>query len=137
MTVTEKPGELHIKQSRFIITGDVKPEEDHTTWWVPLMLTEHSLTASSGDASSLFTKEITIRGIETTHYKLNNGQSGFYRVNYSPERLAKLGEVRKLLSVADRVGVIADAAAMAVSGLGSTTGLLSFLAKLGDEESCL
>jgi len=95
------------------------------------------LTSHSDEASSLTTKEGTIRGVDTNHYKLNTGQSGFYRVNYSPERLSKLGEVRKSLSVSDRVGVIADAAAMAMSGIGSTTGLLSFLAELKDEESYL
>ncbi|KAF8431269.1 peptidase family M1-domain-containing protein [Terfezia claveryi] len=137
LTVTEKPGEIHIRQSRFLSTGDLKPEEDQTTWWVPLMITKQSLTASVGDVSSLITKEVTIRGLDTSHYKLNDGQNGFYRVNYSPERLAKLAEVKKSLSVSDRVGVIADAAAMAVAGLGSTTGLLSFLAGLEDEESYL
>ncbi|KAF8468306.1 peptidase family M1-domain-containing protein [Kalaharituber pfeilii] len=137
LTVTEKPGELHIKQSRFLSTGDVKPLEDETTWWVPLMLTKQSLTATADDASSLSTKEATLHGIDTAHYKLNDGQNGFYRVNYPPERLSKLGEVRKSLSVADRVGLIADAAAMALSGLGSTTGLLSFLTELKDEESYL
>lgn len=137
LTVTEKPGEIHIKQNRFLSTGDVKPEEDQTTWWVPLMITKQSLTANADEVSTLTTKEIIIRGLDTTHYKLNDGQNGFYRVNYPPERLAKLGEVRKSLSVSDRVGVIADAAAMAVAGLGSTTGLLSFLAGLKDEGSYL
>lgn len=101
------------------------------------MLTRQSLTANSDEVTSLTTRETTIRGVDTTHYKFNDGQNGFYRVNYPPERLAKLGELRKSLSVSDRVGVIADAAAMAVAGLGSTTGLLSFLAELKDEESYL
>ena len=135
--MTEKPGEIHIRQNRFLSTGDVKPEEDQTTWWVPLMITKQSLTTSTSEASSLTTKEVTIRGLDTTHYKLNYGQNGFYRVNYPPERLVKLTELRKSLSVSDRVGVIADAAAMAVAGLGSTTGLLSFLAGLEDEGSYL
>lgn len=137
LTITEKPGELRIKQSRFLSTGDVKPSEDETTWWIPLMITKQSLASSTEETSSLTTKEITLRGIDTAHYKLNDGQNGFYRVNYPAERLSKLGEVRKSLSVSDRVGLIADAAAMAVSGLGSTTGLLSFLAELKDEESYL
>lgn len=138
ITVTEKPGELHVKQARFLSTGDVKSEEDTTTWWVPLMLTEKSIAAANAvEVSALTTKEATLKNIDTTHYKLNDGQNGFYRVNYPAERLAKLGEIRKSLSVSDRVGVIADAAAMALSGLGSTTGLLSFLAELKDEESYL
>ena len=135
--MTDTADEIHIKQSRFLITGDVNPSEDETTWWVPLMLTKQSITAASGDVSALTTREVTLRGIDTSNFKLNDGQNGFYRVNYTAERLAKLGAVRKSLSVSDRVGLIADAAAMAISGLGSTTGLLSFLAELKDEESYL
>lgn len=101
------------------------------------MLTEQSYNANATQIKALTTKETTIRGLDTGYYKLNNGQNGFYRVNYPAERLAKLGEVRGQLSVSDRVGLIADAAAMAISGMGTTTGLLSFLAGLKGEDSYL
>ncbi|RPA99973.1 hypothetical protein L873DRAFT_1835141 [Choiromyces venosus 120613-1] len=137
LTVTEKPDHIVIQQKRFLSTGDVKPEEDQTTWWVPLFLSDKSFTAGSEKTTALTSKEAIIKGIDTNFYKLNNSQNGFYRVNYPAERLVKLGEMRKQLSVADRIGLIADAAAMALSGLGSTTGLLSFLAALEDEENYL
>ena len=38
LTVAEEPGQISVKQSRFLSTGDVKPEEDETVWWVPLGL---------------------------------------------------------------------------------------------------
>lgn len=101
------------------------------------MLTEQSYNANAVMTKTFTTKETIVRGLDTGYYKLNYGQNGFYRVNYPPERLAKLGEVREQLSVSDRVGLIADAAAMAISGLGTTTGLLSFLAGLKGEDSYL
>lgn len=101
------------------------------------MLTEQSYTSSAEKVGALTTRETIIRDLNTDYYKLNYGQNGFYRVNYPAERLAKLGEVRAQLSVSDRVGLIADAAAMALSGLGTTTGLLSFLAGLKNEDSYL
>ncbi|KAL7268922.1 hypothetical protein RUND412_008436 [Rhizina undulata] len=138
VTVTDnKPGEITVRQNRFLSTGDVKPEEDQTIWWIPLGITKKAIKIASDDIHALTEKERTITGLDTEHYKLNDGQNGFYRVNYSAERLAKLGEIREQLSVADRVGLIADAAAMALSGLGTTTGLLSFLVELKDEKSYL
>lgn len=101
------------------------------------MLTEQSYNANAAKISALTTKETTIRGLDTSYYKLNYGQNGFYRVNYPAERLAKFGEVREQLGVQDRVGLISDAAAMALSGVGTTTGLLSFLAGLKGEDNYL
>lgn len=87
--------------------------------------------------TALTTKESTFENLDTSHYKINCGQNGFYRVNYPSSRLTQLGEDRRKLSVSDRVGLIADAAAMAFSGQGTTAGLLSFLHALSDEQSYL
>jgi aminopeptidase N len=38
LTVSERPGQISVKQARFLFTGDVKPEDDTTTWWLPLGL---------------------------------------------------------------------------------------------------
>ncbi|KAI5841250.1 peptidase family M1-domain-containing protein [Tricharina praecox] len=135
LTVTEAPGQITVKQSRFLSTGDVKPEEDSTTWWIPLFLNDEAYTSSAEKVAALTAKESTIKNLNTSHYKLNHGQNGFYRVNYPSSRLTQLGADRHTLSVSDRVGLIADAAAMAFSGAGSTAGLLSFLHALSDEQS--
>lgn len=135
--MTEESDQITIKQNRFLVAGDVKPEEDTTTWWVPVLLNKEAVTATTDKVAALTTRETTIKGLDTAHYKLNDGVNGFYRVNYPVDRLAKIGENRDKLSAADRVAVIADAAAMAFSGLGSTAGLLSFLDALKDEERYL
>lgn len=135
LTVTEAPGEITVSQSRFLSTGDVKPEEDEHTWWVPLALSEESYTSSAEKIKALTVKETTIRNLNTNFYKLNHGQTGFFRVNYPAERLQKLGDATDKLSVADRIGLISDAAAMALAGYSSTEGLLGYITKLKEERS--
>ena len=137
LEVTEGKDSLSIKQRRFLSTGDVKPEEDQTVWWIPLGLTTDATKGLSDKVSALTEKEIVVKDVGTDFYKINYGQNGFYRVNYSPERLAKLGSSMKTLSVADRIGLVADAAAMAVSGSGTPPGLLALVEGMKDEDNYL
>ncbi len=81
LTVAEEPGQLGIRQSRFLTSGDVKPEEDQTTWWIPLGLRTDPKSAQK-TSSALTAKEDTIRNIDETFYKINTDQTGFYRTNY-------------------------------------------------------
>jgi len=130
-------GKVKVTQNRFLATGDVKPEEDETIWYVPLevktisssgestvdhkaVLNERSSTLDLGDASESF--------------KLNAETVGVYRVSYSPERLAKLGKSAKHLSVEDRVGLVSDAATLARAGYAKTSGSLNLIAELGKAE---
>ena len=34
VTVAEEPGQISVKQSRFLTSGEVKPDEDTTKWWI-------------------------------------------------------------------------------------------------------
>ncbi|EKG11117.1 Peptidase M1 alanine aminopeptidase/leukotriene A4 hydrolase [Macrophomina phaseolina MS6] len=131
VTVAEEPGQISVQQRRFLLTGDVQAEEDQTTWWIPLGLKTASKTESS-TAGALTTKEDTIRGVDDSFYKLNADQTGFYRTNYPPERLLKLGENKDKLSIEDKIGLIGDAAALAQSGDANTA---AFLALLGGFQS--
>jgi aminopeptidase N len=36
LTVTEKPDQISVEQTRSPLTGDVHPEDDTTTWWLLL-----------------------------------------------------------------------------------------------------
>ena len=125
LTVAEEPGQLGLRQSRFLLSGDVKPDEDKTIWWIPTGLK----TANGFEASSkaLTEKEETLREVDETFYKLNVNQVGFYRTNYPPARLVKLGQESSKFSVEDRIGVVADAAAIAIAGQGTTAGLLTLV----------
>lgn len=136
VTVAEEPGQIGISQSRFLSTGDVKPEEDSTIWWIPLGLR----TASQSTADTphfLAKKQDTIRSIDESFYKINTDYAGFFRTNYPPARLVQLGAQKDKLSVQDKIGLIADAGALAISGQGTTPSLLAFIEPFQDETNKL
>lgn len=136
MTVAEEPGQISLRQTRFLSAGDVKPEEDETVWWIPLGLRSGTDTASK-TTRALVTKTDTIQGIDDGFYKLNKDQCGFYRTNYPPARLVKLGQSQDKLSTEDKIGLIGDAAALSVSGEGTTAGLLAFIEGFKGEDNYL
>ena len=67
--------------------------------------------------------------MDLNFYRLNDSASGVYRVNYPPSRLETFGKQitsrHPLLNASDRISLVADAAALAISGDGTTTGFLS------------
>ena len=137
VTVAEEPGQIAVQQARFLTTGDVKNEEDQTTWWIPLGLRTSSNTSSQTNNKALTTKQETIRNVDETFYKINQNQTGFYRTNYPPPRLAKLGASRHSLTTEDKIGLIGDASALAMSGDGTTPALLGLLQEFQDEDNYL
>lgn len=136
LTVAEEPGQISITQSRFLSTGDVKPEDDTTTWWVPLGL-EGKKGESGISTLSLTKKDDTIRDIDDEFYKLNSGATGFYRVNYPPARLAKLSTQLDKLSTEDKISIIGSTADLAFAGNGTTPALLTFLQGFSKETHTL
>lgn len=139
VTVAEEPGQISLRQQRFLLSGDAKPEEDETVWWIPLGL--HTGTSASAASlhkiGALTKKEDTIRDIDETFYQINKNLTGFYRTNYPPARLAKLGEARHHLTVEDKIGLVGDAYANSVAGYGSTAGLLALVERFQDESEYL
>ncbi|KAL6233896.1 hypothetical protein BDW75DRAFT_180445 [Aspergillus navahoensis] len=137
VTIAEGTGQIEVRQNRFLSTGDARPEEDETTWWIPLGIKSGpELTAQ--EPRALVSKADTIQGVgQESFYKINKDLSGFYRTNYSPSRLEKLGQSLDSLSTEDKIGLIGDAAALAVSGEGSTAALLSLLEGFKDERNYL
>ncbi|EEP79230.1 GTP-binding protein ypt1 [Uncinocarpus reesii 1704] len=136
VTVVEEPKQITVAQKRFLASGDVKPEEDETLWWIPLGL-KSGQQATEADKRNLTTKSDVVRDIDEDFYKLNKDQCGFYRTNYPPERLAKLGKSRDLLSTEDKIGLIGDAAALAVSGEATTAATLALVENFHDEQNYL
>lgn len=137
VSVTEEAGQLEIRQNRFLSTGDAKPEEDQTMWWIPLGIKSGPDLAAQ-QPRALVSNADTIQGLgRDSFYKINKDLSGFYRTNYSPDRLEKLGKSLDSLSTEDKIGLIGDAAALAVSGEGTTAALLSLLEGFKDEKNYL
>ena len=128
VTVTENKDQksIHVKQNRFLRTGDVKPEEDETLY--PVFL---GLKTKEGvdEQLTLDGRESDFKVSSTDFFKLNSDHSSIYRTSYTPDRLEKLGKAAEdgLLSVEDRAGMISDAGALASSGYQKTSGVLSLL----------
>ncbi|KAF2016445.1 hypothetical protein BU24DRAFT_433443 [Aaosphaeria arxii CBS 175.79] len=139
VTVTEEPGQVSLRQQRFLLSGDAKPEEDETVWWIPLGLhTGSSAANASGHKTTALTqKEDIVRDIDDSFYVINKDFTGFYRTNYPPQRLAKLGDSRHHLSDPNKIGLIGDAYASAVAGHASTAGLLALIERFQDETNYL
>jgi aminopeptidase N len=136
LSVSETPEQqqITVRQSRFLSTGDVKPEDDTTTWWVPLAL-KGKVGAQEGaiEPLSLTTKETTIDGVSPDFYQLNAGATGFYRVNYPESRLRVLGTQLQHLTTEDKIFITGSAADLAFSGYATTGALLSFIQGLKNE----
>ena len=130
ITVAEEPDQITVQQRRFLTTGDVMPEDDTTTWWVPLGLKSGSQATSVGAA---LTQKKDILHIDNSFYKLNKDQTGFYLTNYPPNRLELMGKSLDKLSIEDKIGLIGDATALAFAGEGTTAGTLSLLEAFKDE----
>ena len=126
LTVAEEPGQISVKQSRFLTAGEVKPEEDTTTWFIPIGL-KTGEQATDAKREALTVKEDTYRDIDTDFYKVNSDMTGFYRTNLPPPRLVQLSKQLDKLSVQDKIGLIGDAGAMAIAGEGTTAAVLSFM----------
>lgn len=132
LTVAEEPGQITVKQSRFLSTGDVKPEDDTTTWWVPLAF-DGKAGAQGVQTLALTAKEDTIREVGDDFYVVNKNAPAFYRVNYPPQRLQKLATQLDRLSTEDKIFITGSAADLAFSGFGTTPALLSFIQGLKNE----
>ena len=136
VTIAEEPQQISLRQNRFLLTGDVKDEEDKTIWWIPLGLSQ-SQTLNTVAHTQLTTKEDTLRGIENDFYKFNTGHTGFYRTNYPPGQLLRLGSIHAKLSAEDNIGLIGDSSALAIAGQGTTASVLALLENFEDEKNHL
>jgi aminopeptidase 2 len=137
ITVDEsEAGKIKVTQNRFLATGDVKPEEDETIWWVPLEIKTFKGDTPEVDHKAILSDRSStyeLNGADS--FKLNAETVGVYRVNYSPERLQKLGEAASSFSVEDRVGLVSDATTLARAGYGKTSGSLNLVKALGQVET--
>jgi aminopeptidase 2 len=134
VTENTAEGSIHVKQNRFLRTGDTKPEEDKVLF--PVFL---GLRSKDGvdESLTLSEREGNYKVKDLDFFKLNANHTSLYRTSYSAERLEKLGQSAKagLLSVEDRAGMLADAGALAVSGYQKTSGVLNLLKGFDTETS--
>ncbi|KAK7015031.1 aminopeptidase 1 [Favolaschia claudopus] len=140
ITVTENANGIHVRQDRFIETGQVDPKENETIWKVPLsILTVDKDGKATVDKSALLEdRETDITLDNSQAFKLNAGTVGVYRVLYTPERLAKIAaEASKdnsIFSLDDRMGILYDVNALSKAGLAKISDALTVMELLGSNE---
>ncbi|ODQ81228.1 hypothetical protein BABINDRAFT_33484 [Babjeviella inositovora NRRL Y-12698] len=119
---------LKITQDRFLLSGDVKPEENETKWWIPLNIASDDTDV----VKALEAKELVIDK-PANFIKLNKDSVGVYRVSYTPELFSNITANIETLNAKDKVGLIADAASCAKAGLSATSTLLKLAKALSGE----
>lgn len=136
LTVAEELGQVTLSQSRYLSTGDVQAEEDTTTWWIPLGIS--GVKGNKSVTSLALTQKLdVIRDVDDDFYKINANNAGFYRTNYPPARLVKLGQQLDQLSTSDKIGLVGDVGALTLSGAATTPALLAFIENFGPENDYL
>lgn len=121
--VEEEGSELTFTQSRFLSAGMPTSEEDSVLY--PIFL---GLKTSEGvDMSQVLDTRSKKIKLSDDFFKVNNNQFGVYRTAYSSERYGKLGKSASKLSVSDRIGLVADAAALASAGYIPTSDLFTLV----------
>lgn len=127
-----KEDDLVLRQSRFLSTGDVEPNEDETLWWLPLNISTGAgkTDVLSYKIDSFESKTVVLEKfpLKTLFFKLNKDSRGFFRVNYSPEILQNniLPHLDKL-SPKDKISLFADVTAIAISGTRLSTNTITLL----------
>lgn len=142
ISATEKGDSIYVEQHRFLQMGDPTPEEDSTLWHVPLGLKTKKYVDSKSMLRGQRSMHIPFERANSSFWKLNADTTGVYRVVYTPEHLARLGEVASLgpsspLSVEDRVGLVDDAYSLAHAGYSRTSSALTLTRALHGETSSL
>ncbi len=126
-TVTDQS--VKLKQTRFFTNpshGKVEPNH----WPIPL-LTETNAPDTFDMASLTFKPE------DYHSFKLNRGQSGFYRTVYNATHFERLGNLIKKgrLEPLDRLGILIDIFEAAKAGYADTVDALHFLDNFAHEDN--
>jgi len=130
--------DLTLTQKRFTYLENTSDQ----TWQIPVTLTIYDETGDSRTISTLL-EETSTRidlGVACVAYKVNAGQTGFYRVAYRmPEDLAAIGQrvAGKDLSPEDRWGLQNDLFAQVQCNAASIEDYLVFLQNYLEEDAYL
>ena len=102
---------LQLSQQRFLYSG---PNQDPTTWHIPVSVSAPGAQDTPFTIMDLRDATLDVPTHGESWIKLNTRQTGFYRVQYEDNELAKLiPAVESLeLPAADRLGLQADAYAL-------------------------
>lgn len=126
-TITDET--VTLSQTRFF-TNPSHSKVKATTWPVPLL--------AQGNAPDTLNKtSFTFKPDDYSSFKLNRGQSGFYRTVYNATHLERLGNLIKKgrLEPLDRLGILVDLFEAAKAGHADTVDALHFLDNFAHEDN--
>ncbi|KAI0831781.1 leucyl aminopeptidase [Trametes gibbosa] len=143
ITVTEREGGVHVRQDRFLETGPAESKDNETLWTIPL-----NLLTTDAEGKATLNKNLLLDEREkfipidiSKPFKLNADTTGFYAVQYSAERLAKLGQQavapNSPFTLSDRIGLVCDALALSRAGYATVSGTLELISALKNEKEYL
>jgi puromycin-sensitive aminopeptidase len=140
VTVERDGNTLNVSQVRFLKSKAMTVEDDPNTWAVPLSVVVADSKGGVTTQEVLFdqrTNSVQVQGDDIAWIKINQGQSGHYRVKYPQSMLDALiaaieaGDDR--LSARDRIGLQDDAFALTGAGLMSMDQLFRLLGAFKNE----
>ncbi|CAI5975967.1 unnamed protein product [Closterium sp. NIES-65] len=131
---------VRLRQTRFLSKGPPSEAEDKQLWWVPVTATTGRVGGGEGkklDTVVLSEKEGEAEGFvvpegEGGWLRVNAGQTGIFRVNYTEEQWKGISAAVEALQlpVIDRLGSAMDAFALAKAGTIKTSQLLPLFSHL-------
>jgi tricorn protease interacting factor F2/3 len=138
LTVAREQDTLVLSQRRFTYL----PSESHQSWRIPLRLRVFGAAGEPRVVSMLLDARQMRVAVDpdAVAYKLNDGQTGYYRVQYAdPDNARRLGDLvrRKALPPEDRWGLQSDLYALTVAGDVRLEDYLSFLECYQNEDDFL
>ncbi|KAF2163316.1 hypothetical protein M409DRAFT_68591 [Zasmidium cellare ATCC 36951] len=110
--------QIHVRQERFLLAGEPKPDESTTLWNVPMQVP----TREGIRQVDLTDRDTVIEDVNSdSSYRLNAGQIGFYLTQVPAEEFERLCDNISTSSIEDQIGLLTDVATLAMSGRGSNT----------------
>mmetsp|Transcript_13033 Transcript_13033/g.26052 ORF Transcript_13033/g.26052 Transcript_13033/m.26052 type:complete len:879 (-) Transcript_13033:288-2924(-) len=134
VSLARADGKLQMEQARFLSNGKQLPQSNQ--WWVPMSLLDSEGKTVLCDVKDKTGDVAGTPAMAASWVKGNAGQTAFFRIRYSDELLAQLGEAiesMKLLPV-DRLGVQSDSFALAKAGQLPTDRALALAVKYANEQ---
>lgn len=114
---TEEKGKFKVSQQRFFQSGLPTPDEDTTIWTIKMAVVSESNPEIRYVNVTEKSQTISVDVASADEWvKFNAGQSGLYRVKYSPVLAKRLGNATAKLTAADKLGLVEDVFALAFAG---------------------
>ncbi len=135
LSVQEKDGSLKLSQARFFLSGIPRKKKDATRWSIPVGVIGSDMSQETFSLLGKPSGQMSLTGQKNGWVKVNNGQTGYYRVKYSTAMMTGLSRAVEAmeLSPEDRLGLENDAFALARAGLLSTQHALNLVAAYKNE----